>query len=48
MASMRDVWGIKALFRNNRERVGNPTQNPEKLLDKIIKASSNKGDIVLD
>lgn len=31
-----------------KERVGYPTQKPEKLLERIILASSNKGDIVLD
>ena len=31
-----------------RERVGYPTQKPLALLDRIIKASSNEGDVVLD
>jgi DNA modification methylase len=30
------------------ERIGYPTQKPEKLLDRIIQASSNEGDTVLD
>jgi DNA modification methylase len=30
------------------ERLGYPTQKPEGLLERIIKASSNKGDVVLD
>ncbi|MYB92968.1 site-specific DNA-methyltransferase, partial [Candidatus Poribacteria bacterium] len=30
------------------ERIGYPTQKPEALLERIIKASSNEGDIVLD
>jgi len=30
------------------ERLGFPTQKPEKLLERIIKASSNEGDLVLD
>jgi hypothetical protein len=30
------------------ERLGYPTQKPEALLDRIIKASSNEGDVVLD
>ena len=30
------------------EHIGYPTQKPEKLLERIIKASSNEGDIVLD
>jgi len=32
----------------SREKMGYPTQKPEALLERIIKASSNKGDIVLD
>jgi len=31
-----------------KERLGYPTQKPETLLERIIKASSNKGEIVLD
>lgn len=31
-----------------RERIGYPTQKPEALLERIIRASSNEGDIVLD
>lgn len=44
----RDVWEIDALFRNNRERLGYPTQKPEALLERIIQASTNPGDTVLD
>ena len=33
---------------NQRERVGYPTQKPLALLERIIKASSNEGDFVLD
>ena len=32
----------------SKEKVGYPTQKPEKLLERIIKASSNEGDLVLD
>ena len=31
-----------------RERLGYPTQKPEALLERIIKVSSNEGDVVLD
>jgi len=31
-----------------KERIGYPTQKPEALLERIIKASSNEGDIILD
>lgn len=34
--------------RIKRERVGYPTQKPLALLDRIIRASSNEGDMVLD
>ena len=46
--SMGAVWEINNLSANSKERYGYPTQKPEKLLERIIKASSNKGDIVLD
>jgi len=45
---MRDVWFVQPLFRNSRERLGYPTQKPKALLERIIKASSNEGDIILD
>lgn len=44
---MDDVWDI-TLAARSRERLGWPTQKPEALLKRIIEASSNKGDIVLD
>jgi site-specific DNA-methyltransferase (adenine-specific) len=44
-----DVWtDIPPLNSQARERLGYPTQKPEALLERIIKASSNEGDIVLD
>ena len=48
MASTRDVWEINALGRSSGERTGYPTQKPLKLLNRIIDASSNEGDMVLD
>ena len=48
MASMRDVWEINAVGRTSKERTGYPTQKPLKLLERIILASSNKSDVVLD
>mgnify|MGYP003334116312 CR=1 FL=1 len=33
---------------SSKERLGYPTQKPEALLERIIKASSNENDIVLD
>ena len=46
---VQDWWGdIPALTGSNDERLGYPTQKPEALLDRIIAASSNSGDVVLD
>ena len=46
---IRDVWDeIKPLINLSKERLGYPTQKPLTLLERIIKASSNEGDIVLD
>lgn len=42
------VWDIPQLQVNSRENLGYPTQKPEALLERIIKASSNPGDLVLD
>ena len=43
-----DFFEIQALNPMERERIGYPTQKPEKLLERIIKACSNEGDIVAD
>lgn len=43
-----DVFEIQALNPMSNERLGYPTQKPEELLERIIKASSKEGDIVLD
>ncbi len=48
MKSMRDVWEISYLNSQAKERLGYPTQKPEALLERIIKASSNEGDLVAD
>lgn len=47
-APMRDVWEIPHVLGANPERIGYPTQKPEALLERIIRASSNEGDLVLD
>ena len=44
----RDWWVIPIINQAARERFGYPTQKPETLLEKIIKASSNKDNLVLD
>ncbi|MEK8017727.1 MAG: DNA methyltransferase [Candidatus Parabeggiatoa sp.] len=44
-----DYWiDIETLNREEKERLGYPTQKPKALLERIIKASSNEGDIILD
>ena len=47
-APMRDVWDISLLAPTAKERLGYPTQKPLKLLERIIKASSLEGQMVLD
>ena len=39
---------ISPLSAQSAEKLGYPTQKPESLLERIIKASSNEGDIILD
>ena len=46
--AITDVWDIKHLNSMAKERTGYPTQKPLALLDRIIQASTNKGDVVLD
>ena len=43
-----DVWDIPFLNPVSKERVGYDTQKPKSLLERIIKASSNEGDLVAD
>ena len=44
-----DVWtDIQPINSQAKERIGYPTQKPLSLLDRIIRASSNEGDVVLD
>ena len=45
---MRDVWHIDATGTVSHERLGYPTQKPLELLKRIVAASSNEGDVVLD
>ncbi len=48
-APISDVWtDIKPIFAVGAERLGYPTQKPLALLERIIQASSNPGDLVLD
>ncbi|HDR06682.1 MAG TPA: site-specific DNA-methyltransferase, partial [Candidatus Coatesbacteria bacterium] len=43
-----DWWGDIVALKAGKERLGYPTQKPEALLERIIQASSNEGDLVLD
>jgi site-specific DNA-methyltransferase (adenine-specific) len=45
---LRDVWEIPAVINVSKERSGYPTQKPLALLERIVLASSNPGDLVLD
>jgi DNA modification methylase len=46
---LQDLWtDIPPIQAQSDERLGYPTQKPELLLERIIKASSNEGDVVLD
>ena len=46
---VEDVWtDIPPINAMSAERLGYPTQKPEALLERIIQASSNEGDLVLD
>jgi len=45
---MDDVWDISGVFNMSNEYLGYNTQKPESLLERIIKASSNGDDIILD
>ena len=45
---LRDVWDIGIIAPSANERLGYPTQKPLALYERIIEASSNPGDLVLD
>jgi len=45
---MDDVWDIPIINPLSKERLGYPTQKPLVLLERILNASSNPGDVVLD
>lgn len=48
-AVLQDIWTDVGQMHNlSAERLGFPTQKPETLLERIIKSSSNEGDLVLD
>jgi len=46
---LQDIWtDIRPIHNLSAERLGFPTQKPEPLLERVIKASSNEKDVVLD
>lgn len=45
---LQDIWTDLVVGPTSGERLGYPTQKPLALLERIIKASSNEGDVVLD
>jgi len=47
-AIMPDWWEISIISSVSKERLGYPTQKPEALLERVISASSDEGDLVLD
>lgn len=48
LKKMTSVWDIPNINNMSKERTGYNTQKPKELLERIIKASSNEGDIVAD
>jgi hypothetical protein len=46
-APLSEIWDDIRLVQG-KERIGYPTQKPEKLLERIISMASNEGDVVLD
>ena len=48
LALPTDVWNIPIINGMSKERTGYATQKPKTLLERIIKASSNEGDIIAD
>ena len=46
---LQNIWtDIPRIPNNSAERMDYPTQKPEALLERIIRASSNEGDVILD
>jgi site-specific DNA-methyltransferase (adenine-specific) len=45
---MRSVWSIPLIPKNEKKFGKHPTQKPLELLNRIISASSNEGDLILD
>ena len=48
MVNMKDVWSIDMVGRTSSERMGYATQKPEKLLERIVEACTDPGDLCAD
>lgn len=48
VAQVDDVWDISAVFTLSKEHTSFPTQKPEVLLERILLASSDPGDLIMD
>ncbi len=48
LVNLKDWWQIKMLATSSNERTGSPDQKPLELYERIVKAASNEGDLVLD
>ncbi|MEA4922209.1 MAG: site-specific DNA-methyltransferase [Eubacteriaceae bacterium] len=48
MVNQKDIWQIDMVGRTSRERTGYATQKPVALLKRIIKSSTDEGDICAD
>lgn len=47
-AILQDIWSDIKFGPTDKERLGYPTQKPLKLLERIVSASSNENDLILD
>jgi DNA modification methylase len=45
---LSDAWEVGVIAAIGKERTGYPTQKPEALLERVVRASSGEGDVVLD
>ena len=49
LVNLKDWWEIPMIATSNKsERTGFPTQKPLPLYERMVRASSNKGDVILD
>lgn len=49
LVNMKDWWtDINPIFKDSYDKVNYPTQKPEALIERIINASTNENDIILD